>query len=490
MDKKSKKNIAIIGAGIAGMAAAVRLSAAGHSVSVFESNAYTGGKLSEFWQGAYRFDAGPSLFTMPQMVLDLLKLANMDSHAFPYEKLEKCCNYFYEDGVRFSSFHDLQKFSEEISLKLHTDPKPVMAYLENAKFKYEVCSPLFLQSSLHKGKTYLSKTALKGVLAMPKLNLFQTMHQQNLADLKEPHLVQYFNRFATYNGSNPYEAPAILNMIPHLEHGIGSYFPKNGMYQITKSIQQAAEKLGVKFYLNSRIDKIEIDHEKVSGIWLNQNFLPFDTVVSNMDILPTYRRLLPQVKAPQKLLEQEKSSSAIIFYWGIKKSFPELHLHNIFFSQNYEAEFNSIFKQKNLYHDPTVYLNISSKLNPTDAPPHSENWFVMVNVPPNTGQDWEPLIAQCKQHVVAKLNRMLGVNLHDIIENESILDPRSIEQKTSSFGGSLYGNASNNRYAAFLRHANFSSRVRGLFFCGGSVHPGGGIPLCLSSGKLVAEMIA
>ncbi len=484
-----KKKAVIIGSGVAGLATAIRLAHAGMDVSVFESNAYPGGKLSDFEQGAYRFDAGPSLFTLPHLVQELLALAGMDEKDFPVFKLEKGCHYFYEDGLRLIAYHDQKLFGKELETKLNIDPKIVFNYLNNAHRKYESTAPLFLESSLHLMKTYLSNKTLRGIKAIPSLNLFETMNEQNLRDLKEPHLVQFFNRFATYNGSNPYQAPAILNMIPHLEHGVGTFFPKNGMIQITNALVSAAKKLGVQFHYNQRVNAIKVDHKKVSGIEVNNKVILADLVISNMDVYPTYRKLLSDQTAPEKLLAQEKSSSAIIFYWGIKKQFSELDLHNIFFSSNYEEEFNYIFKRKELYSDPTIYINISSKYLPSDAPVNCENWFVMINVPSNIGQDWDDYIARAKINILAKLSRILKQPIEPLIENESVLDPRLIESKTSSFGGSLYGNASNNRYAAFLRHANFSSKIKGLYFCGGSVHPGGGIPLCLSSGKIVSEII-
>jgi phytoene dehydrogenase-like protein len=198
---------------------------------------------------------------------------------------------------------------------------------------------------------------------------------------------------------------------------------------------------------------------------------------------------LPQTPKPQKLLTQAKSSSAVIFYWGIAHSFAQLELHNIFFSADYEAEFKHIFQHHNLYQDPTIYINITSKEKPDDAPEGCENWFVMVNAPHNSGQDWDSLIADLRQNVIQKLSRLLKTDIAPLIVSEMLLDPRSIESRTSSAQGALYGNSSNNRYAAFLRHANFSTQIKNLYFCGGSVHPGGGIPLSLLSAKIATEFI-
>jgi phytoene dehydrogenase-like protein len=208
-----------------------------------------------------------------------------------------------------------------------------------------------------------------------------------------------------------------------------------------------------------------------------------------MDIFHTYKKLLSNHQAPENILKQEKSSSAIIFYWGIKKTFKQLDLHNIFFSKDYESEFKSIFKEKQLYIDPTIYINITSKYKKDDSPEGSENWFVMINTHPHLNENWDELCIQARNHIIQKLNRMLGEDIEKLIVCEEVLHPQKIESKTSSLGGSLYGNASNNRYAAFLRHANFHNKIKGLYFCGGSVHPGGGIPLCLQSAKIVADLI-
>lgn len=483
--------INIIGSGIAGLAASVRLAASGHSVSVFEANNYPGGKLSEFQIKGYRFDAGPSLFTMPQLVEELFILAgkNPQDH-FVYTQLDKACNYFYEDGTRFSAFHDRNQFAEELRTALGFHQSELLfKYLDKASFRYKITAPIFVEQSLNKLQNFLSFATLKGVLSAPKLGLFGSMNDENESIFSDKRLVQYFNRFATYNGSSPYMAPSLLNMIPHLEHNVGTYFPQNGMYNITQSIFQMAKELGVNFYFNQRVEKIETIGERVCGIFVDGKLYESDIVVSNADIHPTYKKLLPHVKAPQKLLEQEKSSSALIFYWGIKRNYPELDLHNILFSENYEQEFDCLFKQKTIYNDPTIYINITSKYKKDDAPEGCENWFVMINVPNNCGQDWDRLIAAARKSIVAKINRLLSTDIESVIEVEEILEPRTIESKTSSFAGALYGNASNNKFSAFLRHKNFSSHIQGLYFCGGSVHPGGGIPLCLNSAKIVAQLV-
>jgi phytoene dehydrogenase-like protein len=195
------------------------------------------------------------------------------------------------------------------------------------------------------------------------------------------------------------------------------------------------------------------------------------------------------MESSSKILNQERSSSALIFYWGIKRAFPQLDLHNIFFSNDYEKEFHTIFKEDSIIDDTTVYINITSKEESHHAPKGCENWFVMINTPGNKGQDWEALKADAKKAILKKLSRVLKTDISSLIETEEILDPIRIEKDTLSHEGSLYGTSSNSRFAAFLRHPNFSRTIKGLYFCGGSAHPGGGIPLCLLSAKIVDNLI-
>ncbi|WP_375579435.1 1-hydroxycarotenoid 3,4-desaturase CrtD [Marivirga tractuosa] len=478
----------IIGAGIGGIATSIRMAKKGYEVEVYEQNSYLGGKLSVFEQDGFRFDAA-SLFTLPELVDDLISLQKEDSSIkFPYKKLDESCRYFWEDGKKLTAYTNPTKFGEEVENVLGVPAEVVVNYIKKAEFKYEKSAKIFLEKSLHKTSTFLSKEIIPAILNIYKFGLFESMNQVNQTQLKDSKLVQLFNRFATYNGSDPYQAPGILTSIANLELNRGTFYPEGGMYQITDKLSKVAESLGVKFHLNAGVEKIAVENKKAIGIYQNGKMILADLVVSNMDIYPTYKKLLADQKQPEATLNQERSSSALIFYWGIDREFSELGLHNIFFSEDYHKEFYHIFKSKTIASDPTIYVNITSKHTPSDAPEGMENWFVMVNVPANSGQDWDKLIPEIKSFVLTKLNRMLGVDISSHIKTENILEPRTIESKTSSYQGALYGSSSNNRYSAFLRHPNFHQKIKGLYFSGGSVHPGGGIPLCLLSAKIIDDL--
>lgn len=481
------KKAVVIGAGIGGLATALRLKRRGYQVTVLEQAENAGGKLNEFRQDGFRFDAGPSLFTLPHLVEEVLGEEEAD---FDFDRLDRSCHYFWDDGMHFTAWADKEQFAREIEKVFEVDAGPTLRHLEKSDFLYRYTSKLFMERSLHKVGSYLSKEVLNALVRVHKLQLNDSMNGANEKQLNHPRLVQLFNRYATYNGSDPYRAPGVLNIIPHLEHNIGTFFPKGGMYNITRSIYNAALNAGVDFHFNEGATRIQIENEKATGVETQEGFYPADLVVSNADVVPTYRYLLKDQPQPEKILKRERSSSALIFYWGIQQQFPELHLHNILFSNDYRKEFEHLFKGDQPFDDPTVYINITSKCEPSDAPEGMENWFVMINVPANTGQNWSEWIPKLRQAIVNKINRALKTDIEPLIVTEHRLDPLTIESKTGSYQGALYGTSSNDKMAAFLRHPNFAKKLKGLYFCGGSVHPGGGIPLCLLSARIVDELVA
>lgn len=480
----------IIGSGVAGLATAARLSVSGYDVTVFESNDYPGGKLTQIQQGGYRFDAGPSLFTVPHFLDELFRDAGKNPRDyFNYRKIEPGCHYFWKDGTEFRAFSDPKKFASDASEKFGVEARVVQNYISDCEKAYDITEDVFLKHSLHKAGTYLRTSTLKSFLQLHKAHIFSTLNAVNSSKLKHPKLIQLFNRYATYNGSNPYKAPGTLMVIPTLEYRWGTFLPEGGMHVITESLYKLCTDLGVKFRFGEKVEEIILENNEASGLRTAGEKYDFDLVVSNMDILPTYRNLLKTVDLPKRIKQQERSSSALIFYWGVRKEFDQLGLHNIFWSDHYEEEFDYLFRKKEFHPDPTIYINITSKHEKQDAPNGCENWFVMVNAPCNAGQDWDTMISQTRSRILTKLREMLGEDIENLIETENRLTPLDIENKTSSHLGSLYGTSSNSRMSAFFRHPNFHRNIKNLFFCGGSVHPGGGIPLCLLSGKITSELI-
>ena len=486
---QNKKAI-IIGSGVAGLAAAIRLRLQGFDVVVYEKNNFPGGKLHAFNKDGFSFDAGPSLFTQPQNIEELFLLAGEPIEKyFAYQRLPIACKYFYENGKVVQAFSNTKDFAEELQRQLNEKPEVVNNYLQQSGNAYDAIGTVFLNYSLHKAKTWFNKRIIKALAVVKTAYLFKSLHQYNKNHFSSPEAIQLFNRFATYNGSNPYKAPGMLSMIPHLEMNEGTFYPQGGMVSITNALYHLAKNKGVEFNFNSSVQRIVHTEGKVKGVVVSDKNIYADIVVSNSDVYFTYKDLLNDAVRSKHVLKQERSSSAVIFYWGISKIFSQLQLHNIFFSNDYKNEFDRIFNKRIIADDVTVYVNITSKMEKHMAPGGMENWFVMINAPANTGQDWNTEKDRLREIVINKLSRTLQEDISSLIVTEQTLDPVIIEAQTSSYMGSLYGTSSNSKLAAFLRHANFTDKIKGLYFCGGSVHPGGGIPLCLKSAKIVSELI-
>ena len=303
----SSKKAIIIGAGVGGMATAIRLKLLGYNVQVFEKNDYPGGKLSHFEINGFRFDAGPSLFTSPHLIEALFALANEPiAEYFSYEKLAVACNYFYEDGVCIKAYTNKEAFAAELLEKTNEPSQNIYRYLNDAKIAYNHIAIIFLQHSLHAIQTLFKAPIFKAIGKLKLAYLFKSLNEYNQTAFKSPKLVQLFNRFATYNGSNPYKAPAMLSLISHLEHNEGAFYPQGGMISITNALYRLALKLGVQFSFGKSVQEIQTKGNCVTGVKVDKEVYDAAIVVSNMDVYFTYKNcilILAQVQFFQFLLK-------------------------------------------------------------------------------------------------------------------------------------------------------------------------------------------
>jgi phytoene desaturase len=488
----AERRVAVVGAGLAGLSCAARLAHAGYRVDLYEQRSQAGGKAGTVSLGGFRFDTGPSLATMPHVFAQLFEeVGERFEDALRFLPLAPICRYFFADGTRLAAYSDLQAFGAEIEAGTSDSRFSLERYLAYGRRIYELTADLFLWRSLHEASSYLRPAALRSLFALGRIDAFRSMDAAHRCFFRDPRLVQLFDRYATYNGSSPYRAPATLNIIPYVEYALGGYAVAGGIYAIPAALEALARRQGAELHLDSRVERILVRDGRVSGIRVGGEDLDYDVVVSNADVLRTYAELLQDPQAPlaRRYLRLEPSSSGLVFFWGIGCAFPELGVNNIFFSGDYPAEFRALFEERRCPRDPTVYVNITSKVTPEDAPPGGENWFVLVNAPCNAGQDWQAAAAAVRQRVLRRLAGALGREVEPEIRVEWVMTPADIERDTGSRLGSLYGISSNTRLAAFLRHRNRARRPRGLYLCGGSVHPGGGMPLAVLSGKIAADLI-
>jgi phytoene desaturase len=486
------KTVIIAGGGLGSLSSAIRLGKMGFRVHLFEKNNTVGGKLNQYFKDGFRFDTGPSLLTMPFVIDELYNFAGFKrSDYLNFMPLEPLCRYFFPDGTIFNTSSDPQKMIFELERLFPNEKVSYERFLEYSARIFDNGSDVFLHTPLHEIKKLLRPRILLRLLKIHHMDPLRTMDQGIRRYLKEPHLIQIFNRYATYNGSNPFQAPATLNIIAYVENEIGGYYIRGGMYRLAEQMLHLASKVGVKIHTSARVKKIVHSGRKVSGVLVEGGFMPADYVVSGVDVVETFTQLIDGYEKEKNRLEKlEPSLSGMVFLWGISRQFPQLHHHNLVFSKDYRNEFNQIFEDLRPPDDPTIYISISSKSVPADAPAGQENWFVLLNMPYlSAGQNWPHEVDRMRHTILNKLSHS-GIDVKPHIKFEKVYTPEDFYRLYGSNRGSIYGISSNSRMSAFRRSANRSRQLEGLYFAGGSVHPGGGIPLVILSGKMAAELIA
>lgn len=488
MSRYDSYDIAIIGGGIAGLAAAIRLKKRFDKVLIIEKNEQPGGKLAEFRWNNYRWDKGPSLFTEPELVDELFELWKKNPKAyFDYEQLDVSCNYYFKDRSHFKFSADdvtTQKALETFSNSATAEK--VMTYKAQSKHLFEKVGDYFISNPQPKAKDLLSKELRTRYKYLFRKEVRNSLNDLNQIRLEDPRLVQVFNRFGTYNGSNPYKMSGLYSTIPHVELNKGAFFPKKGMRSIVEALTLLAEEIGVEICCNAQV-KVKQTSDNRFTLTGDKN-VTADKLVCAIDHVAFYRNVLKHESLAEQWEKPERSTSGLIFYWAVEERIPELGLHNIFFSADYKKEFEILFDQKKLALDPTFYVHISSVAEPEDADKNGQNWFVMVNTPAGVIPDFNYRKA-VKQQLFERLESQFGVDLKSKILFEDFWDCHSIEEHSGSYLGALYGPSSNSLMASIKRHGNQSKKFSNLYFCGGTVHPGGGIPLVLRSAKIVSDLI-
>jgi phytoene desaturase len=487
-------NVIVIGAGLGGLAAAIRLAKKGFSVSILEKNETVGGKVNSVESNGYKFDTGASLLTMRHVLEDLFEFTEKPIEDYlKIIPLEPICRYFWTDETIFDASTDLQKTENEIAKLQPRDVENFRKFLIDARRKYEVAEKTFLAHSLNDLPKLLRPKYLKDLLAISSMRTLDA-HVKNY--FRSPKLRQLFNRFATYNGSSPFQTPATFALVPYVEFGLGAWYARGGMYRIPKALEKLAKEFGVEIKTDCAVEKILVENKKVVGVRLeNGKILKSDFVISNADAIETYRSLIDAKERrsfPDEKLEKiEPSSSGFVLLIGTKKQFPQLAHHNIFFSDDYKAEFDQIFKQLKPAANPTIYVCAASRTDETQSPKDCENLFVLVNAPYTSGNiNWQTEAKSYRDLIVKKLENFGLKDLEKSIEFEQTITPEDFEKKYRANKGSIYGVSSNGIFSAFIRPPNRARDIENLYFVGGATHPGGGIPLVLLSGKFAAEMIA
>lgn len=431
----------------------------------------------------FRFDTGPSLLTLPPITKELFARCGTSlSDYVTIRSLDPLCRYIYPDGTVFNCYQDAKKTAGEMEKFAPQDVANYYAFLEYARTLFKRTEQSFLQNPLYDWSD-LKTLSFTDVF---KIDALRTVASRVDKQFQSSYMRQFFKRFSTYNGSSPFQAPATLNVIPHVELSTGGYYIEGGMYKLAQALEQLAQKNGACINYNFKIDKISVDNNRATGVIAGGESIASDMVLSNCDATVTYEKLLPHTSIPflkQKKLEQvEPSCSGFVLLLGINKRYEQLAHHTIFFSGDYEREFDAIFNRKVMPKDPTIYVANTSAKNPEHAIPGGSNLFVLVNAPyVSKHWNWKEKEKKYGDFVIKGLESRGLKDLRSSIVYRHHITPLDFQNRYYSHKGSIYGTSSNSKAAAFLRPKNKSRHIDGLYLAGGSTHPGGGIPLVILS---------
>jgi phytoene desaturase len=477
----------IIGGGLGGLAAGLRLAGAGWRVTVCEQGATFGGKMNAWAGGGFRFDTGPSLITMPWVFAELFEAAGgrMEEH-LEMLPMHPLAEYVFDDGTRFTYTASMPEWLGTVGQLDGRDVEGFLRFLKLGARLYEVSEKTFLR----RRPLDWPRAGDAGVMRRLPLRYGWGNYARTVdAHFHSPHLRQLFNRYPTYVGSSPYRSPATLAVIPYIEYAFNGWYPKGGLYRIVEGLVELARQHRVTLLTRARVSRIETDGRRVKGVRLaDGSRLAADVVVANCDASDV-PEMLGREKA-ESLPPRERSMSGLVFLLGVKRTLPELKHHQVYFSADYGREFAELFDERRFPDDPTVYVNAPSRSDRSVVPGAGEALFVMANAPANDRGEWdEEMLREARRRVFARLRRGGFPEIEGDIVVSDVWTPERIAARYLMPGGAIYGTHSHGWRRAFLRPPNKDRRVGGLYYVGGSTHPGGGTPTVLLSARITTELI-
>ena len=491
MNEKTKKKVIIIGAGLGGLSAAAALAAEGYEVEIFEKNNQVGGKLNIKEIDGFSFDLGPSLIILPHLFRRIFERAGHKMEEYvEFQELFPHWRSFFEDSSHIDLHPDMRLMEKELE-KLGEDAEGYWAFMEYSRKLYKFAEENYLENGADTLAEILKNTSY--MEAMKGTDIFSRMHSGVTRYVKNKNLIDMLGFFIKYVGSSQYRAPALMNLLPYSQMGYGVWYVKGGMYNLARGIQKLLEDLGVEIHLGAEVTSIMKNKDRVGGVVVaGRGLVRSDLVVSNMEVIPAYKNLLNESGPMMKAYEYayEPAASGLVVHVGTDKKYPQLNHHNFFFSKDSKKFLDTIHRQKKLPEDPNIYLVCPTRTDPGLAPKGHEIIKILPHIPyiqdpPFTEADYEAL----KNRVYDKLERMGLTDLRKHTVIEDVLTPDDLQRMYFSNKGSIYGVVSDAKRNFALKPPKKSTKYDNLYFVGGSVNPGGGTCMVVTSGQKCADLI-
>lgn len=488
--------VAVIGAGLGGLSAAISLRAAGYRVEVFEKNSQIGGKLNVLEKEGYTFDLGPSIFTLPQFFRDLF--ARADRKMEDYVELQPVTPHwrnFFENGPTLDLYQEDDLMKAELS-KLPGDPekhwRELQDFLAYAREQYEIVNEGYFDKGLDNLWEFIRHYGFK--LFGDKIDYKPTMARSIETRLSDPRLRLIFEYFIKYVGSSALQAPGYMNLMPVIQFDYGLWYVRGGMYELAKGLGKLMDEMEIPIHLNCEISEIKKTGKKVTAVALaDGSSHPADIIVSNMEVVPAYQKLLKEPTSFTDKLDRKfaPACSGIVLHLGTDRLFPQLAHHNFFYSENQHKHFETVFEKQELPDDPTLYVVAPTRTDPGKAPEGRDNIKILPHIPPlreGSGITHDDYLA-LRERCLDKMERCGLTGLRESIVTEDFLTPVDLEKMYRSNRGAIYGVVTDWKRNYGFKAPKTSTKYRNLYFTGGSTNPGGGMPMVILSGQKCADRI-
>ncbi|HXZ05690.1 MAG TPA: phytoene desaturase family protein [Ktedonobacteraceae bacterium] len=482
----------VIGAGLGGIATAARLARAGFSVKVLEKQDAPGGRCSQLIRDGHRFDTGATLFLMPGVFAETYTALgeDMEDH-LELHRIDPTYRIRFEDSTELALTSNLNAMETQLEAIEPGSFGGLLRYLVEGYESYHLCLQRFVGRNFYHFTEYFSLQNLPLLIKLKAL----VKHYDNIGHyFHDSHLKAAFTFQNMYLGLSPFDAPATYSLVQYTELAEGVWYPRGGIYRVIESLASVAEDLGVNFMYNTPVQQIEVDGNRATGVVLQDGSrLSADVIVANADLPYVYSHLLPDSAEAHRLERLKYTCSAIMFYWGVDRLYPQLGTHNVFLADDYRTSFDRIFHDHLLPDEPSFYVHAPARTDSSAAPIGQDTLMVLVpagHLDAGTAQDWDTLLARARSAVIHRLAASTGiVDLEQHLKCEVSYTPRDWLSLFNLAKGAAFGLSHNFMQVGFLRPHNRHQQYSNLYFVGSSTHPGTGLPMVLLSARLTTERI-
>ncbi|HZJ53047.1 MAG TPA: phytoene desaturase family protein [Myxococcaceae bacterium] len=477
----------VVGAGVGGLAAAARLAHAGLEVQVLEQTSAPGGRCAQVHADGYTFDMGPTILLMPEVVERTFRA--LDRKMSAYLRLRRCQpNYTirFHDGSRLTLTSELTRMREELERIEPGSFGRFLRFLALGRVQYRISLDEFLTRNFDHLGQFLTPASLRGIYRARAHRRLYSVASEFFRDERLRAAVTFQTM---YLGLSPYESPAVYGLLPFSELGVGIWFPEGGLHALPRALERLAREVGVRIAYRTRVKRITFEGKRATGVLLDDGTqLTADLVLCNADLPWAYRNLIdPAVTRLRGAEKLRYTSSGYMLYLGLDRQVPELGHHNVFLGKDYRGSFEEIFRRFRVPADPSFYVAVASRTDPSLAPAGRDGLYVLVPVPrQHPSLDWATVGPAVRAQVFARL-RKEGFDLEHHVVSERVFTPDDWATRFSLEHGSAFGLGHHFFQVGPFRPSNQDPTVRNLFFVGASTQPGTGLPMVMLSAELVVE---